>query len=70
MAPIACITEITLEFSQHCDLLIKAFKIYVRPILEFNDRVWSHERHSPHRSVQRKFTKRIPGTTSLTLYKA
>jgi len=44
--------------------LVKAFKVYVRPIVEYCSPVWS-----PHlikdielvESVQRKFTKRLPG---------
>jgi len=48
--------------------LIRAFKVYVRPTLEYASCTWS-----PHHilkiqqveSVQRKFTKRLPGYASL-----
>ena len=54
-----------------CDVstLIRAFKVYVRPLLEYASCTWS-----PHHilkikqleSVQRKFTKRLPGYASLS----
>ena len=48
--------------------LIRAFKVYVRPLLEYASCTWS-----PHHilkikqleSVQKKFTKSLPGYTSL-----
>jgi len=51
-----------------CQKLRRAFVVYVRPLLEYATCVWS-----PHRvgqvkrveSVQRKFTKRLPGYYSL-----
>lgn len=50
--------------SRDTSMLVKAFKVYVRPILEYASTVWS-----PHlvqdiesiESVQRRFTKRLPG---------
>jgi len=50
--------------SKHPALLTRAFKVYVRPIVEYASCVWS-----PHygyaidkvESVQRRFTKRLPG---------
>jgi ribonucleases P/MRP protein subunit RPP40 len=49
--------------------LVRAFKVYVRPLLEYASCTWS-----PHHtlkikqieSVQRKFTKRLPGYASLS----
>jgi len=46
--------------SKNPDLLVKAFKVYVRPILEFNTPVWSPSLMKEIlliKSVQRKFTK-------------
>ena len=46
------------------DLLVKAFITYVRPILEFNSPVWSPSTITcvnSLESVQRSFTKRLPG---------
>lgn len=53
--------------SRDVNTLVRAFKVYVRPILEYASCVWS-----PHtitlinrlESVQRKFTKRLPGLRS------
>ena len=50
--------------SKNTATLIRAFTVYVRPLLEFNSSVWS-----PYllkdinliESVQRRFTKRLPG---------
>ena len=50
-------------------MLIRAFLVYVRPLLEFNSPIWS-----PHykqdieliERVQRRFTKRLPGYSNLT----
>ena len=50
--------------SRDTDMLLKAFKTYVRPLVESNSPVWS-----PHlvkdirkvESVQRRFTKKLPG---------
>jgi len=50
--------------SKHSALLTRAFKVYVRPIVEYASCVWS-----PHygyaidkvESVQRRFKKRLPG---------
>ena len=57
--------------SKNSDLLVKAFKVYVRPILEFNSPVWSPSLSKDIlliESVQRKFTKRIPSMSGLTYY--
>ena len=53
------------------DLLVEAFEVYVRPILEFNSPVWSPSLTKDIlliKSVQRKFTKRIPSMSVLTYY--
>ena len=50
-------------------MLIRAFLVYVRPLLEFNSPIWS-----PHykqdieliERVQHRFTKRLPGYSNLT----
>ena len=45
-------------------LLLKAFTVYVRPILEFDSCVWSphfHQDIERLESVQRRFTKRLSG---------
>ena len=45
-------------------LLLKAFTVYVRPILEFDSPVWSphfHQDIERLESVQRRFTKRLSG---------
>ena len=55
--------------SRNVNNLILAFKTYVRPLLEYAPQVWS-----PHllylidaiESVQRSFTKRLPGFANLT----
>jgi hypothetical protein len=44
--------------------LLKAYTVYVRPILEYASCVWSPAHKTAVRrieSVQRKFTKRLPG---------
>ena len=44
------------------EILVKAYKTFVRPILEFNSPMWSPDlkKNILHlESVQRKFTKRI-----------
>ena len=55
--------------SRNVQMLIRAFLVYVRPLLEFNSPIWS-----PHykqdieliERVQRRFTKRLPGYGNLT----
>ena len=50
--------------SRYTDLLVRAYCVYVRPLLEYNSVIWS-----PHlkcdieaiERVQRRFTKRLPG---------
>ena len=50
-------------------MLVRAFKTYVRPILEYNSQIWN-----PHyvrdiraiESVQRRFSKKLWGTRNLT----
>lgn len=51
--------------------LIRAFKIYVRPLLEYNSQVWSPitiKDITSIEKVQKQFTKRIPGCKNLTYY--
>ena len=50
--------------SKNCNNLIRAFKVYIRPLLEYASPIWSPCQVSQIialESVQRKFTKRIPG---------
>ena len=50
--------------SRNCDLLVKAYITYVRPLLEYCSSVWSpHHRYLIDKieKVQKFFTKRIPG---------
>jgi len=57
--------------SKTADLLVKAFITYVRPMLEYNSPVWSPTFKKDVilvESVQRRFTKRIPGMTGLTYH--
>jgi len=52
-------------------MLVKAFKVYVRPILEYNSPVWSPSFVKDIfliESAQRKFTKKIPGMSGLTYH--
>ena len=49
--------------------LVRAFITYVRPILEYASSVWSPHQVADVRkieSVQRRFTKRLPGLTALS----
>jgi len=51
--------------------MVKAFKVYVCPILQFNSPVWPTSLSKDIlliESVQRKFTKRIPSMPGLTYY--
>jgi len=55
--------------SRNITLLLRAYLVYVRPLLEYNSTIWS-----PHYSydidaverVQRRFTKRLPGLSNYT----
>ena len=64
--------------SNHHDSLVQAFKVYVRPLLEYNSIIWSPSQVGLINSVehvQRSFTKRLHGlqtlpyTTRLTVLK-
>ena len=54
--------------SRNTDLLVRAFKVYVRPLLEYNSVIWSpstiYDIETIER-VQRRFTKRLHGLHSL-----
>ena len=57
--------------SKQRDLLVKAFITYARPILEYNSPLWSPTLKKDIisiESVQRKFTKRIPGMSGLSYH--
>ena len=57
--------------SKQRDLLVRAFITYVRPLLEYNSPIWSpvlKKDITVIESVQRKFTKRIPGMSGLSYY--
>jgi len=49
--------------------LVKAFTVYVRPLLEFNSSIWSPrfiQDINCVEAVQRRFTKRLPGMSNLS----
>jgi len=50
--------------SHDINLLVRAYKTYVRPLVEYNSVVWSPfnlQDIDAIESVQRRFTKRLPG---------
>jgi len=54
--------------SRNTDLLVCVFKVYVRPLLEYNSVIWSHSNiHDIDaiERVQRLFTKRLHGLHNL-----
>ena len=54
--------------SRNVNLLIRAFITYVRPIVEYNSIIWSPAtvcNIEAIESVQRRFTKRLPGLSNL-----
>jgi len=57
--------------SRNRNMLIKAFNVYLCPIIEFNSPVWSPSLMGNIfliESVQRKFIKRIAGISGLKYY--
>ena len=55
--------------SRDIDLLVRAFSVYVLPLLEYNSVVWSPQSVQDIElveRVQRRFTKRLPGLKSYT----
>ena len=57
--------------SKHIASLVLAFNLYVRPILEYCSVAWNPsllKDINALESVQRRFTKRLPGLTNLTYY--
>jgi ribonuclease P/MRP protein subunit RPP40 len=57
--------------SRHLPSLLQAYKIYVRPLLEYNTQVWSPfsvQQITAIENVQRKFTKCMPGLNKLPYY--
>ena len=56
-------------FTRNVQVLLRAFKVYVLPIIEYASSVWSPHLITDIRkveSVQRKFTKRLPGCSHLS----
>ena len=54
--------------SRNTDLLVRDFKVYVRPLLEYNSVIWSPstiQYIEAIERVQRRFTKRLHGLHSL-----
>ena len=55
--------------SRNIHLLVRAFTVYFRPLLEHDSVIWSpftvHDTEAVE-SVQRRFTKRLPGLNSLS----
>jgi len=52
-------------------LLMRAFLVYVRPVVEYNSIIWSPATVrdiDSLESVQRRFTKRLPGLKNLNYY--
>jgi len=53
-----------LHLNRAMSVLVRAYKTYVRPLVEYNSVVWSpvnlHDTDAIE-SVQRRFTKRLPG---------
>ena len=50
---------------------MSAFKTYVRPILEYNSSIWSPSLKKDIltiESVQRRFTKRLPGVSNMSYH--
>ena len=43
------------------EILLRAFKVYARPLLEYATCVWSPHYKDKIEAVQRKFTKRLKG---------
>src|SRR5664279_2041176 len=57
--------------SKNAESLMKAFKVYVRPLLEYNSPVWSPSLKKYIHSiedVQRRFTKRLTGLSGCTYH--
>ena len=57
--------------SRDTNSLVRAFKVYVRPILEYNSQVWSPiamKDIMAIEKVQKRFTKKIPGCKNLTYH--
>jgi len=57
--------------SKNTSLLVRAFKTYIRLMLEYNSPVWSPSVKKDIiliESVQRHFTKRIPGLATMTYH--
>ena len=55
--------------SHDSNILIRAFKTYIRPLLEYSSPVWNPSKISlieNIESVQRSFTKRLPGLSNLS----
>jgi len=57
--------------SQNVNLLVRAFVVYVRPLLEYNSSVWSPSLKRDVtliEQVQRRFTKRLRGYRDLSYH--
>ena len=53
--------------SRDTEVLLRAFTVYVLPVLEYNSVVWSRRTKQDIEcieQVQRRFTKRLPGLNS------
>ena len=53
--------------SRNITLLLRAYLVYVRPLLEYNSTIWSpHYKYDTDavERVQRRFTKRLPGLSN------
>ena len=57
--------------SKNCTILTKAFNSYVRPLLEYCTPIWSShtiDNINKIEAVQRRFTKRITGLSSVNYF--
>ena len=59
------------DVTRYQQSIVKAFKVYVRPLLEYNSSIWSPSLKKDIEiieNVQRRFTKRVFGLSAFTYY--
>ena len=54
--------------SRDLSTLVRAFKVYVRPVVEYCSVVWNAHYMKDFDVRQRRFTKRLPGMKALTYH--
>jgi len=65
----ACQCHLSCFVSRNITLLLRAYLVYVRPLLEYKSTIWSpHYKYDTDavERVQRRFTKRLPGLSNYT----